>query len=403
MIKILYVSWFPIDENTGHAGGNTFKYYATNLSKIGKFRIDIVSIINKDYSPFETNFRINEHYVLDNFGLLNKYKNVGFYFNPLHKYGNMLRNVHADAIIKQLEKIRNEGYVPDIIILEWTAMLLLRNKISKIFKKSKIVASEHDVSYLGYKRRIYQSKGMYGRIFNTISYYNMKNRELSLLKKCDLIMPHNSKDMHLLVKDGIEESKIQVLTPYFMNLSSNVYFENSRNILFYGAMSRPENYLSAIWFIENVFNKLINVNKDLKFIIIGSNPHESINNYINSNIIVTGFVDNVLMYFSDALCVVAPLILGAGIKVKVLEAMNAGLPVLTNNVGIEGIPAIPSFDYIHCETNYDYETAILNLLSKEIDGNMISKNAKNFIEKNFSLDASLDHYITRIRKIVDEH
>ena len=66
-------------------------------------------------------------------------------------------------------------------------------------------------------------------------------------------------------------------------------------------------------------------------------------------ITVTGFVKEISKYFEQSLCLVAPLVLGAGIKIKVLEAMSAGLPVLTNQIGIEGIPAQNGIHYYYCE------------------------------------------------------
>lgn len=110
-----------------------------------------------------------------------------------------------------------------------------------------------------------------------------------------------------------------------------------RSVLFFGAMARPENYLSAIWYIENVMPRIQDLK--LKFVVLGSNPAEVFEKYINDEVIVTGFVEDVTPYFEKSLCLVAPLVLGAGIKVKILEAMSAGIPILTNAIGIEGISA----------------------------------------------------------------
>lgn len=83
-------------------------------------------------------------------------------------------------------------------------------------------------------------------------------------------------------------------------------------------MSRHENYLSALLFIDKVMPLLSEL--DIRFIILGSNPPQDPNERQNERIIVTGFVDSIVPYFEKCMCMVAPLILGAGIKVKIIEA-----------------------------------------------------------------------------------
>lgn len=60
-------------------------------------------------------------------------------------------------------------------------------------------------------------------------------------------------------------------------------------------------------------------------------------------------------------------ILGAGAKIKVLESLSAGIPVLTNAVGIEGIQAKDGEEFFHCVTEEDYEKCIRRILDGEID------------------------------------
>ncbi|MBR4599387.1 MAG: glycosyltransferase, partial [Treponema sp.] len=179
----------------------------------------------------------------------------------------------------------------------------------------------------------------------------------------------------------ISPEKIKIIAPYFDDFSNVNHSFNTKNIIFYGAMSRPENYECCIWFIENVFNKL---SSNFTMTIIGANPHPSLLNYKSERIIITGFVKDARPYFETALCSVVPLLLGAGIKIKVLESMSAGIPVLTNAIGIEGIPAKNKVDYLHCETAQDYISSITELADNYEMQKSLSENARNFISRNFN-------------------
>ena len=205
-----------------------------------------------------------------------------------------------------------------------------------MFPGLKIIASEPDVTFVGYERKSHYYKGLKHIAWVHKAKWE-KKLELNALRCCDLTLPQNPDNCKLLEKEGIDKGKLMWLSPYFTNMSDCIRNSNGRDILFFGAMSRPENYLSAIWFIENVMSALSDI--DIRFIVMGDNPPEQLLAYENNRIIITGFVDEPESYFASSLCFVAPLLIGAGIKVKVLEALSSGIPVLTNEIGIEGIPA----------------------------------------------------------------
>ena len=75
-----------------------------------------------------------------------------------------------------------------------------------------------------------------------------------------------------------------------------------------------------------------------------------------------------------------------GIKTKIQESMSAGVPVLTNEIGIEGIPARNGYEYFHCNTAEDYRNVILSLSSDIKKAEEVGKAAQLFIRNNFSYE-----------------
>ena len=166
-------------------------------------------------------------------------------------------------------------------------------------------------------------------------------------------------------------------------------------------MNRYENWASAIWFIENVFYNI--PDKDVKFVIVGNKPSAKLLKYVNDRIIVTGFIDDIKPYFTDSLCVVAPLILGAGVKIKIIESLSAGIPVLTNEIGIEGINAVDGEDFFFCSEPEDYLQVITKLLNHQCDIQVMTKKSKSFIKKNYNLDNSASIFIDILKKCEDNN
>lgn len=396
-MRILWISMCAPYSGVPHAGGQTLEYYLRNFAKqadheitlIAKLRpgeeehleaigdgVRLIPIRNRTGAGRLWDLAVSAHRKL----------------NPFSPYGNTLLQSVYNAITRQLKKLKNAGYVPDAVVLEWGQMVLFVDKVKAIFPDAKIVASEHDVMFLGLQRMAQKAGGI-KKYYAAMQYRNILRRELKALGLCDLIVAHNGKDKLLLLDHGVPPKKLHTIAPYYHKIELT-RDPNRRDILFFGDMRRPENYLSAIWFIENVMPLL--KDRDVRFVVLGGSPDEKLKRYSADNVIITGFVEDIVPYFSSCCCMVAPLLLGAGIKVKLLEAMYAGLPILTNDVGIEGIPAEDGKDYLHCESAPEYARQITSLLDAEVDAAALSRNAKHCIEKAFNLEKSLGDYMDRI-------
>ena len=187
-----------------------------------------------------------------------------------------------------------------------------------------------------------------------------------------------------MLDHGIDIKKLDVIAPYYEPLKSIIPSESARDIVFYGAMNRLENYSAALWFIDNVMPLLDNI--DIRFVVVGNKPPIELQNRKNERVLVTGFVEDVSVYFEQAVCLVAPLFLGAGIKVKILEALTAGLVTLTNDIGIEGIGAVDGRHIIELKNDI--------ILRKKISGN-----ARKLICQNYDLKKSFINYSNKIYRL----
>lgn len=109
-------------------------------------------------------------------------------------------------------------------------------------------------------------------------------------------------------------------------------------LLFVGKMNYEPNVVAVTSFAERVFPKLLDSHPNLQFFIVGAHPDTRVRNLADkSNIIVTGFVDSLQPYFQRATVVVAPMLTGAGIQNKIIQAMSYACCVVTTSVGAEGL------------------------------------------------------------------
>lgn len=403
-IKVLWISNFAPVSSSADAGSKTFKYYYDQFCSDERFDVRLISCgFYKNKDAIEIELEGKNHRIIywndPTEGKLSKAKNIESKYNPLNRYCNLLSNTTVKKIKQTVNGYAEEGYAPDVVILEWTHMVLLSSWIKEIYPKAKIVASEHDVMFIGYERKSQYYKGFAGAEWR-LKYKREKRKEIEALMQCDLILPHNASNVDVLSAEGLSPKKMQWLVPFFQDMTSSKRSSNGRDILFFGAMGRPENYLSAIWFIEKVMPLLADL--DVRFVILGNRPPEELSKYESQRVHITGFVVSIVPFFEQSMCFAASLVLGAGIKVKVLEAMSSGIPVLTNDVGIEGILAKNGQDYIHCETPEEYETAIRKIISDEQYGSNVGDGGRRFIEKHFSYADSAERYKNRMIELLKQ-
>ena len=397
-IQILWLSMYAPISTDSSGGGHTFNYYFNQFRFDNRFELRLISCGKyKERDTINNELSNLSHSIIywgdPNHSKVSKLINIESKYSVFNRNAQLVSNTEEKKIIDLLGGFKKDGYVPDVVILEWTNMVVLARIVRSIFADVKIVASEHDVTFVGYKRKADFYKG-FSKIVWNCKYKKEKKIEIENLKLCDLILPHNSENKAILVQNGIPQDKIVGLVPYYKKMTYLKRNSNNRDILFFGAMSRNENYLSAKWFVENVLPRLSDL--DIRFVILGGNPPDFIKEYESQRVHITGFVDSIDSYFSDSLCFVAPLLLGAGIKIKVLEALSSGIPVLTNDIGIEGIPAQDGREFYRCLSAEDYEHRIRQIYDhnfKEID---MERNAKNFVEREFSYESFSKIYRDKI-------
>ncbi|HZZ18692.1 MAG TPA: glycosyltransferase [Opitutaceae bacterium] len=108
-------------------------------------------------------------------------------------------------------------------------------------------------------------------------------------------------------------------------------------ILFWGQMSRTENEDAVVWFVQEILPSIRLARPHARLVIAGANPGQSVMRLACDHVEVTGFVPDPIPIFQAAEIAVAPLRLGAGIKIKVAEYVAAGVPTVVTSIGAEGI------------------------------------------------------------------
>jgi glycosyltransferase involved in cell wall biosynthesis len=399
MPTMLIISRYCAYDKARYAGSQIHNYYLKRLHR--DFKVKLVTIA----APSDAAELDFEKYGIDAdvlfvderprrawYFLLYNWRNVFNYFG--RTMGLVNGYVHRMALMR-LKALCKQGYRPDCVLLEWTQIALMAGAVKKLFPNAALIEVEHDVCFQKYQRMYAAARGL-GALRERLRLKSIKKAEIASLRQADLIVTFNGKDADLLVDQGLPKDALQVIAPFFHDYGDVRYNRLGTSILYFGAMDRPENYQSIAWFIERVYAPYLASAYSL--CVLGARPHPVLEKYASEKITLTGYVPDIRPYLEQSVCKVAPLVLGAGIKVKVIEAMSAGLPVLANGIAIEGIPAIDKVHYFHAETPGEYLAVFDAIRAGRVDLQAISRNAKSLVAEAFNLDKS---YASYRRRIVD--
>jgi glycosyltransferase involved in cell wall biosynthesis len=168
-------------------------------------------------------------------------------------------------------------------------------------------------------------------------------------------------------------------------------------------MNRKQNVDAVLYFYRKVFPLVRNHFPAAQFWVVGGNPPGQLQDLCigDPSVRVTGFVEDIWKYYNSASVFVAPILVGGGVIVKILDAMAAGVPVVTTTYGNEGIRAEPGNELFVADTPEDFASRVISLLREDNLRHRVGENGRAFVTKYFGQNRILEEFeadLTRIAR-----
>jgi glycosyltransferase involved in cell wall biosynthesis len=143
-----------------------------------------------------------------------------------------------------------------------------------------------------------------------------------------------------------------------------------------------------VWFVSKVLPLIQQALPGTKLRLVGSNPPAEVLSLAGPDVEVTGHVSDQELEnaYLTTRVTLAPLLVGGGMKGKVIESMRFGTPCVTTPVGAQGLSAAGGFLPV-CESPQAFADAVVQLLRDDQEWTRISVASQQFARDNFSMDA----------------
>ncbi|MCE7985814.1 MAG: glycosyltransferase [Caldilinea sp. CFX5] len=169
-------------------------------------------------------------------------------------------------------------------------------------------------------------------------------------------------------------------------------------LIFTGSFRYFANYEAMVWFLREVFPQVQAQNPDVTLTITGDHANQPLPSA--QNVQLTGFVPDIRPLIAEAWCSIAPIHRGGGTRVKILEAMALGTPVVTTSKGAEGIDAQDGVHLLIADTPQAFTEAILRLFREAGLRERLTTQAYQLVRTKYDWAATLPRFLHMIERTI---
>jgi sugar transferase (PEP-CTERM/EpsH1 system associated) len=157
-----------------------------------------------------------------------------------------------------------------------------------------------------------------------------------------------------------------------------------RRIVFVGSMDYHANIEAAAWFVRRVWPRVSAAFPHWRLTLVGSNPAPAVLELGETPTVeVTGTVEDVRPFYREAVAAIVPVLTGSGTRLKVLEAMAAGVPVVSSSIGAEGLEVSPDKDILIADDAEAWLTALRSLSADAALAGAIAASGRELVRSRY--------------------
>ncbi len=288
----------------------------------------------------------------------------------------------SDEFSNELAKLLTEKTF-DVIQLEGL-YLCPYIPVIREYSKALIAYRAHNIEYEIWERTATLSEGFRSKYLRNLS-KRIKRFEVSYLNTYDLLVPITDRDGIILDKLGNTKPRHTSQTGIdFASLVPTARKLEFPSLFHIGALDWAPNQEGLIWFFNHCWPKIHQENPDLKFYLAGRNAPEWFERIIKlDGVEYLGEINDAYDFINSKAVMVVPLFSGSGMRIKIIEGMALGKPIVTTDIGTEGIPTENGKNILIANEADRFTEAINQLINDRSLSDRIGTNAIGFIQEKY--------------------
>ncbi|CAN5795571.1 glycosyltransferase family 4 protein [soil metagenome] len=277
----------------------------------------------------------------------------------------------------------------DIIQLESLYMMPYFDVIRKN-SKAKIILRAHNVEAHLWNRRAVQEKNLVKKRWFKHLAKNLFTYEAAAFAKADGILPITAEDERTITEMTKGRINTMEVLPFAMRLPESSTGKKTKpfSVFHIGAMDWQPNIEGVCWLVSEVWPKVLASVPHAELHLAGRDFPTGDARFEGKNIFVHGEIVNAFEFMNEYGIMTVPLLTGGGMRVKLVEGMALGKPIVSTSIGAEGTATENEKQLMIKNTAVDFAIAICQLLNNEIYAKELGHRAKDFAKTHFDSDSA---------------
>lgn len=224
--------------------------------------------------------------------------------------------------------------------------------------------------------------------YSWVQWHRLRRYEADLLNRVDHTVAMSAPDK-VVLRDVAPHAPVTVIpngidwTAYHDYNGASIPYD----LLFTGKMDFRPNIDAVVWFGRRVLPLIRAQRPETTFAVVGQRPHPRLDILRDMpGVTITGYVDDVRPYIAGTTVYIAPLRVGGGTRLKLLEAMAMGKAIVSTTLGAEGFPVISGQELVLADEPELFANEVLDLLANSTRRNQLGSAGQAFARANYNWD-----------------
>src|SRR5688572_28977679 len=263
-----------------------------------------------------------------------------------------------------------------------------------------LVLDEHNIEYELLYRTFLTERSPLRRAYNWIEFRKFRREETGAWRRATGISATSAREAEIIqdiagrparsVPNGVD-------VRYF---SAGDEPADPDAIVLTGLMKYRPNVDAAVYFVREVLPRIVSARPKLVFYIVGGEPSDEVRQLAGPNVVVTGTVPDVRPFVRRAAVFVVPLRMGSGTRLKVLEGLSMGKPMVSTSLGCEGIDLAHGEHLLIADDAKTFADAVLDLMTQPEKAGRLGVEGRDLMLRRYRWETAteeLEEFYGRLR------
>ncbi|WP_152393670.1 glycosyltransferase family 4 protein [Paenibacillus guangzhouensis] len=283
----------------------------------------------------------------------------------------------------------------DYVLLEGDYVYpILKNPL---IKHANVILRVHNDEAVYFKALARSTSNRIHKLYYHMESSKFRNLQKNMLKKVDKYLFISSKEFETFQSLHPTTKSLFLPPPVTKETFLTSSFE-SKNVVFIGSLFMPNNREAIQWYLEHIHPAMLK-EPGYKFIVAGNSRKQGLNwldGYDMTNVIVHDTPESLDDIYQQGYLFVNPMQNGAGVKLKTIEAIQNGLPVISTSIGCEGTGLVDNEHILVADSPEEFYLRIKLLFDHPPRARKLLASSQRYIRTNYDHKEVLKRYINSL-------